>query len=280
MLIKMDQQPATHDPVNCKVLTQRRLNYDIRYQVQTMIVTHKFILFNKNQVHTSVAKCCGGRCVLPLCQISEKSNGQSVEACYDASRDMDDPIIGKLIKVNGLGEITFHDLNGSHPSLDLNRKRLRNLAQPVVDEALARMAMAGKWEKQPIKLNLGVLLVDNKVIRIDNQSYAEMDRDKKKYMVQCEVSWKRQVERLKEKRGIRSVGGYLDKQKKWRAVHKRDTNGNESSWTGVALKPVKDGGKTVKEETVKEEKENQKPLVQATVPDEVKMAAVEKEPVD
>ena len=61
----------------------------------------------------------------------------------------------------------------------------------MFDEALARMAMAGKWEKQPIKLNLGVLLIDNKVIRIDNQSYAEMQQDKKKDMIACEVSWNR-----------------------------------------------------------------------------------------
>ena len=112
---------------------------------------------------------------------------------------MEDPLIGKLIKVNGLGDMTFHDLGGSHLNLDLNWKRLQNLAQPVVDEALARMVMAGKWGKQPIKLDLGVLLLDHTVIRFDNQLYAEMEKDKKKDMVQCEVSWKCQLEREKEK---------------------------------------------------------------------------------
>jgi hypothetical protein len=279
MSIKMDLRPAQHDPVNCKVLTQRHLNFDVRYQVKNNVITHKVLLFNTNQVHTSVAKCCGGKCVLALCRLAENKNGQSVEDFYDPTRDMEDHLIGKMVKVNGLGEMTFHDLDGSHPNLDLNWKRLRNLAQPVVDEALARMAMAGKWERQPIKLNLGVLLVDHTVIRIDNQSYAEMEKDKEKDMKQCEVSWNRQLEREKEKRGITSVGGVLAKQRKWKTVHKRDSKGNESSWTGGGFKKAEDECKTVKEEENGEDKENNQPLLQVEAPvEEEKMTAGESEP--
>ena len=124
MTIKMDIRPAVHDPVNCKVLTQHHLNFDVRYQISHNVITHKFLLFNTHQVHPSVARCCGGKCVLDLCRLSEVDNGQPVEDYYDPSPDMEDPLIGKLIKENGLGEITFHDLDGSHPNLDLNWKRL------------------------------------------------------------------------------------------------------------------------------------------------------------
>jgi hypothetical protein len=121
-----------------------------------------------------MVKCCEGKCLLPLCQLVENSNGKSIENFYGPSRDMEDPLIRKLIKMNGLGDVTFHDLDGSHPNLDLNWKRLWNMAQPAVDKALANLAMARKWEKQPITLDLGVLLLDHRVIRFDNQLYAEM----------------------------------------------------------------------------------------------------------
>jgi hypothetical protein len=263
MSIKLEVRLAEMDPVNSKVLIQRHLNFDVRYQVYKNIVTHKLFLFNTDQVHTSVAKCCGGKCLLPLCRVAETTAGKSVEDCYNSSRDMEDPLIGKLMKINGLGDISFHDLDGSHPNLDLNWKRLRNMAQPVVDEALAKLAMQGKWEKQPIKLDLGVLLLDNRVIRIDNQSYAEMEQDKKKDLVQCEVSWKKNLDNEMKKRGITRTDDALVKTKKWKTVHKRDNKGNESSWTGAEMENSKDGGKTVKgEEEGEETNEGEKPVVQ------------------
>ena len=273
MSIKMVLSPAAHDPMNCKVLTQRHLNFDVRYQISKNVITHKCLLFNTNQVHPSVAKCCGEKCLLALCRLAEKSRGNSVEDFYDPTRDMEDPLIGKLIKVNGLGNVTFHDLDGSHPNLDLNWKRLRNMAQPVVDEALANLAMAGKWEKQPIKLDLGVLLLDNTVIRFDNQSYAEMEKDKKKDLIQCEVSWKRKLDTEMEKRGITRVGNALVKYKRWKAVHKRDSNGNESSWIGEDSKKHEDTCKTVKGEEGVEGKENEKPVVQVEGTGEEKVSA-------
>jgi hypothetical protein len=56
------------------------------------------------------------------------------------------------------------------------------MAQLAVDEALSELAMAGKREKQPIKLDLGVRMLDHCVIRFDNQLYTEIEQDKKKDM--------------------------------------------------------------------------------------------------
>jgi uncharacterized CHY-type Zn-finger protein len=120
MSIKLELRLAEMDPVNCKVLIQRHLNFYVCYQVYKNIVTHKFLLFNSYQVHPSVAKCCKGKCLLDLRRVADSSNGKSVEDFYNPSCDMEDPLIGKLIKINGLGDVTFHDLDGSHPNLDLN----------------------------------------------------------------------------------------------------------------------------------------------------------------
>jgi hypothetical protein len=114
MSIKMELLSAEMNPLNCKVLIQCHLNFNVRYQIFKDIVTHKFLLLNTDQVHPSVAKCCEGKCLLPLCQLAETGNGKTLESLYDPSRDMEDPLIGKLMKVNGLGDMTFHDLDGSH----------------------------------------------------------------------------------------------------------------------------------------------------------------------
>jgi hypothetical protein len=55
--------------------------------------------------------------------------------------------------------VLFHDLDGSNEDLDLNWKRLHNMAYPLVDEQLAKLAMAGKWKNKPIHLDLGTFLL-------------------------------------------------------------------------------------------------------------------------
>jgi hypothetical protein len=38
MSIKMELRPAVHDPINCKVLTQRHLNFDVHYQILKNVI--------------------------------------------------------------------------------------------------------------------------------------------------------------------------------------------------------------------------------------------------
>jgi hypothetical protein len=63
---------------------------------------------------------------------------------YDSSKDVDDPLIGKVVNILVLGGVLFHDPDSSNAVLDLNWKRLRNMPYHVVDEQLANMAVAGK----------------------------------------------------------------------------------------------------------------------------------------
>jgi hypothetical protein len=203
-----------------KLLLQRHLNFEVRYHCCAFnIVTHKSVWFNETQIHPSVAKCCKGQCVLALCRTAEE-NSTFPEKLYDASKDADDPLIGKLVKTVGigLGGVTFHDPDGSDECLDLNWKRLRNMAYPVVDEQLAKIVMEGKWQNKPLRVDLGTLLLDNSTIRIDKDSYTEMDKDNKADLVQCEVAWDRKVEKELKKRGILKVGTRLVKHRKWNTV--------------------------------------------------------------
>jgi hypothetical protein len=83
-----------------------------------------------------------------------------------------------------MGGVSFHDPDGYEDDLDLNWKRLRNMAQPVVDEQLAELAMTGR---KTIQLELGTQLLENSVIRYDKKLYDKMDKDSTKDMNQCEV---------------------------------------------------------------------------------------------
>jgi hypothetical protein len=57
----------------------------------------------------------------------------------------------------------------------MNWRRLRNM-KPVVDEALGQLAMDGRWRTLPMKLDLGVLLVNAGAVRVDEQSYFTMEK--------------------------------------------------------------------------------------------------------
>jgi hypothetical protein len=148
----------------------------VSFHVENKIVTHKSVYFNKDQIHPSITKCYKGRCVLLLCRIAE-ANGTVPEKIYDLSTEDTDPLIGRLLKVLSLGGISFHDPDGCEEELDLNWKRLRNMAQPVVDEQLAKLAMEGKWKKSPVKVDLGWLLLDNNAICFNKESYDEIEKD-------------------------------------------------------------------------------------------------------
>jgi hypothetical protein len=63
-----------------------------------------------------------------------------------------------------LGGVSFHDPDGSDECLDLNWKRLRNMAYPVVDKQVAKIVMEGKWQNKPLRVDLGTLLLDHSTI--------------------------------------------------------------------------------------------------------------------
>jgi hypothetical protein len=84
---------------------------------------------------------------------------------------------GKKVEIGLDGIIHFVDVVVKDKSLDMNWRRLRNMAWPIVDEALGRLAMDGNWQKSPMRMSLGSMLVDNKRVHVDENSYFELQNE-------------------------------------------------------------------------------------------------------
>jgi hypothetical protein len=120
--------------------------------------------------------CTDGNCKQVLCLLKDPDFKSADDAFgpYEYSKD---PTIGKLVKIDLFGIISFLDQDGSENHLDLNWRCLRNLARPIVDEQLAKLARAGDWKTNRVRLNLGTLMLDNRIVRFDTASYKEMKKD-------------------------------------------------------------------------------------------------------
>jgi hypothetical protein len=127
---------------------------------------------------------------------------KSAEDYFNKEQDpMDDPVIGKLVEISLQGFISFKDPDGDNHRLDLNWKRLHNMAQPIVDKQLAHLvAIMGNWENKPIKFDLGSLMLDNQTIRFHPNS--DHEKDNKKDLVQCQAALLKKLRVELHKRGI------------------------------------------------------------------------------
>lgn len=119
--------------------------------------------FHVEQIHPSVAMCTDGKCKQVLCLLKDPEFKSAADA-FDPYEYLKDPIIGKLVKNDLHGTISFLDQDGSENHLDLNWRHLRNLARPIVDEQLAKLARAGDWKANMVRLNLGTLMLDNRIV--------------------------------------------------------------------------------------------------------------------
>jgi hypothetical protein len=74
-----------------------------------------------------------------------------------------------------MGELSFHDSDGYTDDLDLNWERLHTMDQPVIDEQLAKLAMASKWKKQSIQLaSWSMILLENSSTINFNKQFTSM----------------------------------------------------------------------------------------------------------
>ena len=186
-------------------LIDRHLNFDVSYDVQEQIVTGKIFKFHKEQIHPSVAVCNDGKCEHVLCKVTDKEFTSASDA-HDPYEYEKDHVIGKFVKISELGAITLLDEDGSQDCLDMNWRRLRNLARPIVDEQLAKLAMVGDWRTNRVRLHLGTLMLDNRIVRIDAASYKAMKRDATNTDVQdmeaCCKSWNKKIKREIMRRNV------------------------------------------------------------------------------
>ena len=122
------------------------------------------------------------------------------EADFEAAWNNNSPLgnlwdkaIGKKVVIDENGAVTFCHPDGHDTELDLNWKRLRSMAMPIMDEQLSRIVLDGMWKKKPVRVNLGTLMLDNNVVRFDRQSYNEMEKNEKVDMAQCEIAWGKKI---------------------------------------------------------------------------------------
>jgi hypothetical protein len=245
-----------------KLLLDRHLNFDVRYTCVERIITHKDYLFHDLQIRPSVGKCRDGRCDEALCHIPDEGFVSAEDYFTGENQNADDPVIGKLVEISLHGFVSFKDADGDNRRLDLNWKRLRNMAQPIVDEQLAHLALMGNWENKPIKVNLGTMMLDNQTIRFDPHSYHEMEKDNKKDLVQCQAAWLKKLRVELHNRGIHKQDDGSYKRRKT-VTNLHDAGGDKANMeamngNGLNDEPFKNGSVYQIKREIKREEDNGK----------------------
>ena len=160
----------------CQIIFQTHLNYSFHYEINKrgLVTSNRHISFNLEQICPSLKKCLDGACREPLCSLEED---EFTTCCFEWSNCYTDPepavMRGKKVEIGEDGEVQFVNVKVLDKSLDMNWRRLRKMAVPIVDEALGRLAMDANWQKSPMRIDLGTMLVDNKRVRVDENSYFE-----------------------------------------------------------------------------------------------------------
>ena len=101
---------------NHKLLVDKHLNFDVRYELVKNIVTNKKYAFHPQQIRPSIGICRGGKCDKVLCHIPKSEFKTSAEEWENPEGEMPHliPVIGKLVKISRQGKVTFHDLSLIH----------------------------------------------------------------------------------------------------------------------------------------------------------------------
>jgi hypothetical protein len=146
-----------------------------------------------------------GKCEEWLCHPIDEKYACAADA-YIPDEAQKDPVIGKMVQISQHGFVSFKDQDGDDHELNLNWKQLRNMAKPIVNFQLSKIAFEGSWKTKPVRINLGTILLDNTVIRFDPSSYHEMEKNDKKDMEQCEVAWRKKIGCELMKRGFGKMG--------------------------------------------------------------------------
>jgi hypothetical protein len=153
---------------NRKVLVDKHLNFDVRYDgVINGIVIHKNDWFHTQQICPSIAKCQRGKRNEDLCHLPDHEGFKFAKDGYGPTDNMKDLVIGKLVRINEKGEVTFHDLDGDEHKLDLNWKNMCNMARSIIDEQLLKIVNDGNWKKKSVWVNPGIKMLDNDLVHVD-----------------------------------------------------------------------------------------------------------------
>jgi hypothetical protein len=198
-----------------KIVIERHLNFEYRYEItKGFIRDERDVWFYPVQIRPSIQKCEKGKCTDVLCTIPDDEFTDDV---FEWTQYYTDPTPllrqGQKVLMDDNRVVTFMLAEEAAEKIDLNWRRLRNMAQPIVDEQLGKLAMNQSWRDTPMKLNLGSLLVDTKVVRIDEASYYDMSPNGDATdMDVIEATWKKS--KSGEKRVSMGTGEKEDERKK------------------------------------------------------------------
>jgi hypothetical protein len=184
-----------------RVLVDKHLNFDVRYDLVDDIVTHKHYRFHTEHILPNIALCQHGKCDEDLCAADVEE--------FEVARVLEEPhyilwdeTIGKKVLINGNGVVSFVHPDGDDVDIDLNWKRLQSMAKPIIDEQLSKIVMMKQWKKCNMRVDLGVLMLDNTVVRYHKQSCSDMVKDEGEDMQQCMVAWNRKLDIERRKRAM------------------------------------------------------------------------------
>jgi hypothetical protein len=206
-----------------KIVVERHLNFEYRYEI---VLDHvrgdRHVWFYPVQVRPSIKKCERGKCTDTLCTIPDDEFTDDV---FEWTQYYTDPtpgiLEGRKVVIDDKGDVRIEHppavMEEEERGIDLNWRRLRNMAQPIVDEQLGKLAMNQKWRDTPVKLHLGSLLVDTDVVRIDEASYYNMcPKGDNSDMDEIEGAWNK---RMTEKRVGKAAEEDNQQSKKFKIHH-------------------------------------------------------------
>jgi hypothetical protein len=99
-----------------RVLVDKHLNFDVRYDLVDDIVTHKHYGFHTEHILPNVALCRHGKCDEDLCA----ADVEEFEPHYILRVET----IGKKVLINDNGVVSFVHLDSNDVDISLNWKRL------------------------------------------------------------------------------------------------------------------------------------------------------------
>jgi hypothetical protein len=105
------------------VLVDKRLNFDVRYDMVDDIITHKHYRFHVERILPNISRCRNGKCDEDLYS-ADVDKFQSVRVLEEPHYILWDELIGKKVLINESGVVSFVYLDGDEGELDLNWKRL------------------------------------------------------------------------------------------------------------------------------------------------------------
>jgi hypothetical protein len=248
------------DPTE-RVLVDKHLNFDVRYDIFDDIITHKHYRFHTTQILPNVSLCRNGKCEEELCN-AEVEEFEAARAHDEPHYILWDEAIGKKVLINDNGVVSFVHPDGDEGELDLNWKRLRSMAYPIVDEQLSKIVKNGIWKKTHLRVDLGTLMLDNNVVRYDKHSYNGMAKDEEEDMKQCNVAWDRKIQLEKRKRSIttQADGGHSKRSKAHNFLTHLDSREVEEDGSGV--EPLMAGSNLTVSSDPGEDPEVQQPTVE------------------